>query len=210
MKQFIITLLIVAFAGGIKAQNMEAVFTAMPDSYIPQLESAWRKDLIDLFKSGKDARLKNTMNGFSTLKALTEDYMMLQVTERSTIEMKLLPAAKKTKVICLVKTIFGPVGDSEVSFYTTDWAPLATAELFTPIAAEWFLNEKADKSSNAYQDVLSCLDIDLIEYRLSPEKQTLTAVYNTPQYLSKEEREKVLPFLKKDLKVFKWKKQQFK
>ena len=42
---------------------------AMPDQYIPQLEHAWRKDLVDLYTSGKESRLKNTMNGFSTSKA---------------------------------------------------------------------------------------------------------------------------------------------
>ena len=66
-----------------KAQDMDAVFVAMPDQYVPQLENAWRKDLIDLYNSGKEAKLKNTMNGFSTLKKLTDDYLLLQVTERS-------------------------------------------------------------------------------------------------------------------------------
>lgn len=63
----------------------------MPDQYIPQLEHAWRKDLVDLYTSGKESRLKNTMNGFSTLQKLTNDYLLLQTTERSTVEMKLLP-----------------------------------------------------------------------------------------------------------------------
>ena len=32
---------------GMKAQEMDAVFVAMTDQYVPQLENAWRKDLID-------------------------------------------------------------------------------------------------------------------------------------------------------------------
>ena len=96
MKRLIFSILICVFAFGVKAQEMDALFVSMPDNNIPQLENAWRKDLIDLFKTGKEARLKNTMNGFSTLKNLTSDYLLLQVTERSTVEMKLLPLVNNT------------------------------------------------------------------------------------------------------------------
>ena len=82
MRRVIVTLLICVFALGMNAQDMTSVFTAMPDQYIPQLEHAWRKDLVDLYTSGKESRLKNTMNGFSTLQKLTNDYLLLQTTER--------------------------------------------------------------------------------------------------------------------------------
>ena len=78
MKRLFLSILLCAFAWGMKAQEMDAVFVAMPDQYVPQLENAWRKDLIDLYKSGKEAKLKNTMNGFSTLKKLTDDYLLLE------------------------------------------------------------------------------------------------------------------------------------
>ena len=48
----------------LKAQDMAAVFIAMPDEYVPQLEDAWRKDLVDLYRSNEKARLKNNMNGY--------------------------------------------------------------------------------------------------------------------------------------------------
>ena len=52
MRRVIVTLLICVFALGMNAQDMTSVFTAMPDQYIPQLEHAWRKDLVDLYTSG--------------------------------------------------------------------------------------------------------------------------------------------------------------
>ena len=150
MRRVIVTLLICVFALGMNAQDMTSVFTAMPDQYIPQLEHAWRKDLVDLYTSGKESRLKNTMNGFSTLQKLTNDYLLLQTTERSTVEMKLLPLVNNT----------------------------------------------------------SHLDMDLIQYRLSPDDQTLTAIYTTPQYLSQEAREKIEPYLIEP-KVYTWQKYHF-
>lgn len=210
MKRLIFSILICVFALGAKAQDMAAVFISMPDQNIPQLENAWRKDLVDLYKSGKEARLKNTMNGFSSLDSLTSDYLSLKATERSTIEMKLLPLVNNTNVICMVRTVNGPVADSQVEFFTTDWEPLAVSDLFTPVDADWFIKEDTDKNSNAFQDAASRLDMNLIQYNLSPDNLTLTATYMTPLYLSKEDRKKVTPFIKDSPKVYTWEKFHFK
>lgn len=210
MKRLIFSILICVFALGAKAQDMAAVFISMPDQNIPQLENAWRKDLVDLYKSGKEARLKNTMNGFSSLDSLTSDYLYLKATERSTIEMKLLPLVNNTNVICMVRTVNGPVADSQVEFFTTDWEPLAVSDLFTPVDADWFIKEDTDKNSNAFQDAASRLDMNLIQYNLSPDNLTLTATYTTPLYLSKEDRKKVTPFIKDSPKVYTWEKFHFK
>lgn len=210
MKRLIFSILICMLALGSKAQDMAAVFISMPDQNIPQLENAWRKDLVDLYKSGKEARLKNTMNGFSALKNLTFDYLLLQVTDRSTVEMKLLPLVNNTNVICMVKTVNGPVPDSRIEFFTTEWEPLTASDLFTPVEADWFIKEDADKNSTAFLDAASRLDMDLIQYSLSPENLTLTATYTTPQYLSLEDRKIVTPFIKEAPKVYTWEKFHFK
>ena len=210
MRLFIFSTLLSVFAFGLKAQDMAAVFTAMPDQKIPQLEHAWRKDLIDLYTAGKEAKLKNTMNGYSTLQKLTPDYLLLQTTERSTVEMKLLPLVNKTYVVCVVTTVDGPVPDSRVEFFTTEWQPLASEDMFMPVEVEWFFKEGADKTDPAYLDAISRLDMNLIHYTLSPDSEQLTATYTTPLYLGKEEREKVLPFLKAEPKVYTWEKFHFK
>ncbi|MBP6537930.1 MAG: DUF3256 family protein, partial [Parabacteroides sp.] len=174
MRRVIVTLLICVFALGMNAQDMTSVFTAMPDQYIPQLEHAWRKDLVDLYTSGKESRLKNTMNGFSTLQKLTNDYLLLQTTERSTVEMKLLPLVNNTYVVCMISTVNGPVPDSRIEFFTTNWEPLATSDLFTQPTSDWYIKQGIDKKDEAYQEAASHLDMDLIQYRLSPDDQTLT------------------------------------
>lgn len=209
MKRILFSILLSVFALGVGAQEMDALFVSMPDSNIPQLENAWRKDLVDLYKSGKEAKLKNTMNGFSTLKKLTSDYLLLEVTERSRIEMKLLPLVNNTNVVCFVRTVSGPVADSRVDFFTTEWVPLDASDLFTPVSADWFIKEDADRGSTDFLSATSRLDMDLVEYRLSPDSLTLTATYNTPLYLSKEDRDKVIPFIKESPKVYTWDKHHF-
>lgn len=210
MKRFFLSIVFAVLVLGVKGQNMAPVFTAMPDQYIPQLENEWRKDLIDLYNSGKEARLQNTMNGFSVLKKLTDNYLLLQVTDESTVEMKLFPLVNNTNIICVVNTVNGPVPDSRIAFYTTEWKPLDMADLFTPVSSEWFVKENVDKKSEAYQKAAVYLDMNLIKYTLSPDSFTLTATYNTPLYLGKEERKLVAPFLKETPKVYTWEKFHFK
>lgn len=210
MKRLILSILVCVCAFGVKAQEMDALFVAMPNQNIPQLDDAWRKDLVDLYKSGKEAKLKNTMNGISVLQKLTPDYLLLQTTERSTVEMKLLPLVNDTYVLCMITTINGPVSDSRVDFFTTDWKPLNSSDLFTPVSTDWFIKEGVDRDDVAFIEATSRLDMDLIQYSLSPDNLTLTATYTTPLYLEKEAREKLKPFLKENPKVFTWEKFHFK
>lgn len=209
MKRLIFTWLICAFTLNLNAQDMASVFSSMPDQYIPQLEGAWRKDLIDLYKSGKEARLENTMNGFSRLDSLTSDYLLLEATEKSSIEMKLLPLVNKTYVVGMITTVKGPVPDSRIQFFTTDWEPLETADLFEIPTGKWYLKKGVDEEEEAFQMATSRLDMDLVQYKFSSEDCTLTAIYTTPEYLSKEDREILIPYLAKPL-VYKWKKHHFK
>lgn len=209
MKRLFLFFWMLAAAVAGQAQDMAAVFTAMPDEKIPQLEHAWRKDLVDLYQAGKEARLKNTMNGYSVLQQLTPDYLLLRTTGQSTVEMKMLPLINNTYVVCVVTTVDGPVSDSRVAFYTTAWEPLAAVDLFTPVAAEWFIKKDIDKNNPAFRDAVSRLDMELIRYNLHPDQNTLTATYTTPEYLSREDREKTLPFLKKVPKIYTWEKSRF-
>lgn len=210
MKHIILSILVSAFALGASAQDMAPLFAAMPDQYIPQLESAWRKDLIELYNSGKEPKLKNNMNGYSSLSKLTSDYMLLQSTERSTIEMKLLPLVNNTHVLCVVTTVNGPIADSHVDFFTTDWQPLNAADMYTPVSAEWFIKDDVDKNAPTFLDASASLDMELIKYTLSPENLTLTATYTTPEYLNKEDRDKITSYLKESPKVLNWEKFHFK
>ncbi|MDR1258859.1 MAG: DUF3256 family protein [Tannerellaceae bacterium] len=210
MKQYGLFLLLCFCALGIKAQDMKTLFADMPDSYLPQLEAAWRKDLADLYITGKEARLQNTMEGYSKLLKLTDDYLQLQVTTRSAVELKRLPLINNTYIICMVTTVEGPATDSRVSFYTTEWQPLESSGLFTPVDAGWFISESADVDSDAFKDVAARFDMDLITYHLSPDALTLTASYTTPMYLNGQERKNALAFLKDHDKVYTWDKSAFR
>jgi hypothetical protein len=205
-------MIIAAFAlsVGINAQTMEDVFAEMPDEYIHQLDDAWRKDLISLYKEGKEATLQNVMEGKSTLTKLTDDYISLIVSERSKLEMKLLPLVNDTKLVCMITTVYGPAPDSRVRFFTTEWKPLDQADLLSPVGKEWFIEDSVDKNSINYMEAISLLDMDLFEYTLNPDNLELTEEYSTPKYLGTEEKKKAESILKNSPKKYIWEKSHFK
>ena len=110
----------------------------------------------------------------------------------------------------MITTVYGPVPDSQVEFFTTDWKLLDSADLYTPVPVEWFIKDDADKNRTAFIEATARLDMDLRKYSLSPDDQTLTVEYTTPKYLTKTERKQVEPFLKNTPKVYTWEKFHFK
>jgi hypothetical protein len=123
----------------VNAQDVGALFTAMPDELLPQLASATRKNLVEQFKGSKEATAQNTMNGDVKLEALTDNFLQLQVSEVSQIQIKLLPLINNSYIICMVNTVKGPAADSRIDFYTTDWKPLDASSLFTPVKGDAFI-----------------------------------------------------------------------
>ena len=202
MRRYIIGLIIACRLVTAGAQKMDEVFVKMPDELIVLLEEAWRKDLVDLYKSGKPAVLENTMQGKSVLYKLTDRYLKLQTTELSVVELKLLPLVNNTYIICLIQTVYGPVADSRVSFYTTEWQRLPAENILPPVTGDLFWKEDADQEA---LDYLSRLDMFLVKYSLSEENESLTAEYTTPLYLDDENQEIVKTFLKNEPKKYEWK-----
>lgn len=98
------------------AQDMKTLFIAMPDSMAPLLTKVNREDCVDFLASNMKAEVKNRFGKVSELKKLTDDYLFLQTTGSSSMEMKLLPLNDSVKVICVINTVCGPVCDSEIRF----------------------------------------------------------------------------------------------
>ena len=209
MKRFFVLLIGVFSVCATSAQDMATFFIQMPDHYLLPLEETLRKDLVDLYKSGEPAVLDNIMAGRSSLQNLRSDYMLLQVTERSTLEIRFFPLINNTFIACVITTVFSPIADSRVAFFTMEWQPIPASEIWTPSDTENFIKEDIDRNNEDYQEARSYLDVELIHYHLDPEQLTMKAVYTTPDYLSLEERTKIKPFLKENPKMFYWKAGRF-
>ncbi len=190
-------------------QKMSTVFGNMPKDLILLVDSTQRQDLMDLYINKVSDNINDKLNGKVTLASFNEDFIELRSGNFS-MQVALLKLVNDSKIVCLIQTVCAPVCDSKLSFYTSDWKPLLTSDFIQLTDVSWFIKDNTDKNSEDFINASKSLDMDLIQYSFNPEKLELTQAYTTPQYLSKEDKDAINPFLKPEPKVFTWKKMEFK
>ena len=192
------------------SQNMKSVFVSMPDSIAPLFTKVNKEDCIDFLDSGMKAVVTNRFAKKSEMKELSEDYVLVQSTGSSTLEMKLLPINDSTKVVCMIKTVCASACDSEIHFYSSDWKKeLVVADfLVMPDVDAFFL--PADSASDDYDLIRKKADMHLVKASLSKDDVSLAFVYTTPDYLNKDDRESLMPYLRKEPIVLKWQEGKFR
>ena len=136
--------------------KMREVFAQAPDSIFALLSTNNKLDLIDFAEAGMTARVRNVLDEDVVLEVLTDDYMSLQSSADSWVEVKLLP----TSHLLVNKTYSGPGLDSEVRLYDTQWTLL---QVVPRPEIERFMTEQ-DEDVRAEASVLP-----LISARLSPD-----------------------------------------
>ena len=210
MKKNILLVFLCFFALSAFAQNMKSVFVAMPDSITPLLTKVNKEDCIDFLDSNMKAEVKNRFDGTAEMKVVTEDYTLVQTSEVGTLEMKLLPVNDSTKVICMVKTVCATACDSEIRFYTSDWKEELDAQAFfkKPKEGDFFLPN--DSVTDESVLIRKKADMLLMKASLSKDDVSLTFIYTTPDYLNEEDREKLLPYLRKEPVVLQWQEGKFR
>ena len=121
------------------AQSLKDLFLKMPQEVCPILSEYNRLELVDNQKNGKPMQTRNLLQGYSSMKVLTDDYASLTLSKTSEKTLKLLPQADGTSVILMISTVFcDSIADSSLSFYSTDWKPLlATDFISQPTSTEF-------------------------------------------------------------------------
>ena len=210
MKRHLLFLVSIFCILSVMAQDMKTVFVAMPDSIVPLLTKVNREDCIDFLDSNMKAVVKNRFGNVAEMKVLTDDYVQMQVSEVSTLEMKLLPVNDSTRVICMVKTVCASACDSSVRFYASDWSAELAAKDFlqAPSGDDFFFPNDSLTDEAALARKMA--DMHAMKASLSKDDASLTYQYTTPDYLNKEDREKLLPLLKKEPMVLRWSEGRFR
>ena len=104
------------------------IFASMPDSILPYLTRNNRLDCIDFIRNDMKAVVDNSLGGKSELKELTDDYLSMQLSPTSFIEIKMLPEGSDT-IVCLNRTFQLPEPDSHITLYHTDWTEIKNKDI---------------------------------------------------------------------------------
>lgn len=204
------TFIYMALLGGLPlfGQTAKECFKAMPDSLTPLLTEVNKADFVDFLESKMKAEVTNRLGQKSEMTELASDYIRLQMTSRSFWQMKVLDVNDSTRVVCTVSTVSGPVPDSSVRFYTTDWKQLASESFVKLPVLDDFLVVPDSLKDNKVRQALGRADIPFVMADLTSKSDTLTFTFTTPRYLDDEADEVLKPFIRPALKYV-WKEGRF-
>lgn len=192
------------------AQDIKSLYIAMPDSLSPLLTKVNRADFADFLGSGMKAQVKNRFGQLSEMKQLTADFLLVQVSRTSTLQLKLLPLTDSTRVICCVETFYGPVPDSRIAFYDTSWKQLPSERfIHLPSEDDFYNKPQGTQQADSLHNLRLKADLCLMEFKLSPNQPTLEVCYKTPDYLDSETAQALRPFLHRQPVVYRWTKASF-
>ena len=195
-KYSIALLMLLLLCGNASAQSLREAFVKMPVGLLPLLQGNDRLDLLDLYDAKLDIKVTNRLDGKSSLKELTADYLLLSLSPSSSMQIKMLPSHNGDTLLCVVNTVTAEAADSRIRLYTKDWQPVNEAFFAPPAIADFFT------PSDSVGELLDLVDIYLVELKLSPDDNTLVAEYTLPRYMTKEDAERVLPSLHKIVYVW--------
>ena len=188
---FILTVILCCAEQGLQAQGMRRLFLDAPDEVFPLLTRNNRADCADYLDAGMEAVVTNRLGGVARMKAMGDDYICIEPSYASSVQVKRLAAGGDT-LLCVVKSVRAEATDSRVSFYNQRWENVGAEGLFqAPAIEEFFVS--AD-SAALYAD--RC-DIYLVSLTLSPDDDTLTAEYTMPGYMNEEDAAAVRPLLRR-------------
>ena len=181
MKRFLPLIITLALGQALQAQKMRDVFAAMPDSVLGIMTKNNRLDCIDFIENTMAAKVHNRFDGDTELKALTVDYLELQLTKNCRVEMKLLPSEDTLYYICVARTYSGPMAETKVALYTPVYADF------------WETNDSVDKEEVARLQHLQ--DMRFVTASLQPDDMRLTFVLQ-PGEVDKDEAERMKKVLR--------------
>ena len=198
---YIWLLLLVAFSQVSAHTPMRGWLATMPDSVMPLLTKNNRLDFIDFYDAKMEAVVTNRMSGKSRMHTLTNDFVQIEYTASADVSMKLLSVNDTTDVLCMVTTMRSSVDDSRIAFYDAQWQPLDVACYFVEPCMKEF---RSTMQSDSVQWAWSKVDIFFRTYELCAESSELKCVFTSLEYLSKEDREEVTPYVRQESLTYRW------
>lgn len=192
MKRLSVIILLLQFVvfQNVYAQNIMQRFARMPEHLISLLSENDRLDCIDFAEVDMRAVVINRLDGKSELKILREDYLLMQMTKSSTMQMKLLPCNNGDTITCVVKSVCVEACDSRISFYDKNWNELEREKYYSKPAIRDFFHP-----SDSLDRILKLSDIYLVKISLQELSDTLRAEYTLPAYMERADSAVVAPTL---------------
>lgn len=180
MKKIFLILLVTFSLLPLNAQNMRQIWLEMPDSIVPYLNRSLRTELADYVTMGMKSEMMNALRDTTRIEKLTDDYILIQLSNATKLEIKSLDAS----TIAMVQTWCGPLAESKLSLFTNNWEVKPLNIDVSPMFV------KPDTmSQQRYSELLDMANVTMNEMQLSVKDNSLTIKYSVPLLSSTDKKE---------------------
>lgn len=180
MKKIFLILLVSFSLLPLNAQNMRQIWLEMPDSIVPYLNRSLRTELADYVTMGMKSEVRNALRDTTRIEKLTDDYILVQLSNATKLEIKSLDAS----TIAMVQTWCGPLAESKLSLFSNNWEVKPLNVDVSPMFV------KPDTmSQQRYSELLDMANVIMNEMQLSVKGNSLTIKYSVPLLSSTDKKE---------------------
>jgi len=180
MKKIFLILLVMFSLLPLNAQNMRQIWLEMPDSIVPYLNRSLRTELADYVTMSMKSEVMNALRDTTRIEKLTDDYILVQLSNATKLEIKSLDAS----TIAMVQTWCGPLAESKLSLFSNNWEVKPLNIDVSPMFV------KPDTmSQQRYSELLDMANVTMNEMQLSVKNNSLTIKYSVPLLSSTDKKE---------------------
>lgn len=184
--------------------SVKRAFVEMPVNTLDLLNRSTRLDMLDYFAVDSVYKAENTLEGESYLIAVKPDYLKLQLTAVSTLELKVVRSKKGGDIVVSVYTISGDsqAPDSDIKFFDANMKELPRDKYFRlPDLKDFFEIPKG--SVTTMKELKQMIPFPTIEYFLSPGSDEIKAKLTVGTFMDKDDYNIMKLFLKPEI-FFRW------
>ena len=198
-----------------KTEKVDSTFTArevfsnIHTSALELLSKSTRLDMLDYWDVDSVYKASNVMEGLSWLEKVTPDYLKVQITPASSLEVKILPG-KKGKFAMTIYTVGDDVQaqDSEIKFYDENLMELpASKYIELPKVKDFFEIPKG--SVTKMSEIEDMIPFPTVAYSANPENDDIEARLTVESYINQDDWNIAKLFVKPSLTLT-WKKDKYK
>lgn len=209
MKKTILSLMLAAISA--QAFSADSGFTAadvlvnMNAKTLDILTESQRKDMLDYYTEADSVyNVLNVMEGFSHLNPpVKDDYLQVQITPVTCYTIRILPYKDK-KLAMTLYTVGDSVmaHDTEIRFYDMNMNELKRDKFIKTLSTEDFFDFKG-VDGKLKKEILQIIPFPTVEYSITPDGNKLKADLTVGAFLTKEDLEKVSPYMRR-IREYRW------
>lgn len=193
-------------------KDIKEIIKNIPEEIIPYIQDGQRAEIYKFIESNDTFKIKNTLNGTTSIDSIGKGFAKISLNDIADLQIRLFPYQDSTEIICLVKTIYKPVKESIVQFFSSEWNKIdedfnLPQTKDTDLLIESFIERPDSMSKKQFIELSSYIDPIIINADVSSTDYTIEYNLSLP-FIQEKQSKEIKAIIKQN--TFKWDGRKFK